>query len=100
MATLSPGGRIDRLEHVVQIIAEDQISLQKLVSELATQFRETGARLETLGKETDARIATLATESAERARVLDERIDRIAQEGARTREVFRRARRSPGDCHR
>jgi chromosome segregation ATPase len=32
--------RIDRLEQVVQVIAEDQLGLQKLVAQLATETRK------------------------------------------------------------
>ena len=66
MAGKSSEERIDRLEQVVQVIAEDQLSLQKLIAELATetrrgfdrvaqQFEETDRRM----RQTDDRIAKL-----------------------------------------
>ena len=84
MAVRSPDERIDRLGQVVQMIAEGQVSLQKLVSDLATetrrgfdqvaqQFRETDARSRAL----DERLDKIAHEGAERSRALDERVDRL-----------------------
>ena len=79
----------------MRIFAEDQISLEKLIADLATetrrgfdqvtaQFRETDARLDKLARETDARfretdarIDKLTREGAERSRALDERVDRL-----------------------
>ena len=84
MAVQSHNGRTDRFEHVLQIIAEGQISLRKLIADLATatsrgldqvaeQSRETEARF----RETDARIDKLAHEGAERSRRADERVDKL-----------------------
>ena len=39
MAAKTHGERIDRLEKVIQILAEDQVSLQKLIADLATEIR-------------------------------------------------------------
>jgi hypothetical protein len=60
----------DRLEQVVGILAEDQLSLKKLIGELSTetrrgfdrvakQFAETDKRLAAQARETDARIDKL-----------------------------------------
>ncbi|HXB74452.1 MAG TPA: hypothetical protein VNY05_39825 [Candidatus Acidoferrales bacterium] len=37
MANKTPEERLDRIERVVQVIAEDQVSLQKLIAEFATE---------------------------------------------------------------
>lgn len=84
MAAKNPEERLDRLEQVVQVIAEDQLSLQKLIAELATetrrgfdrvalQFEETDKRF----RQTDDRIDRLAQEAKERARYFDERVDKL-----------------------
>jgi hypothetical protein len=58
--------RVDRLEQVVQIIAEDQMSLQKLIAELATETRKGFDRVAKQFEETD-----------KRGRQIDERIDKL-----------------------
>lgn len=66
MAKKTIGQRVDRLEQVVQLIAADQVSLQKLIADLARetrkgfdrvakQFEETGKQM----RETDDRIDKL-----------------------------------------
>jgi hypothetical protein len=64
------GQRVDRLERVVQIIAEDQVSLQKLIAELATETRRGFDRVAKQFAETDKRMD-------ERFRQTDERIDKL-----------------------
>lgn len=66
MALRSPDERIDRLEKVVQVIAEDQLSLQKLIAELATETRRGFDRIAEQFAETDRRF-----------RQTDERIDKL-----------------------
>lgn len=66
MALRSPDERIDRLEKVVQVIAEDQLSLQKLIAELATETRRGFDRVAEQFAETDRRF-----------RQTDERIDKL-----------------------
>jgi len=84
MAANTHGDRLDRLEQVVQILAEDQVSLQNLIAELATetrkgfdrvaaQFEETDKRM----RETDDRIAERFRQTDERGRQLDERVDKL-----------------------
>lgn len=82
---------MDRLEHVVQILAEDQISLQKIVAELATEtrrgFDRVAAQFEEVGKrfrqtdermrQTDERMRQSDERARERSRQLDERIDKL-----------------------
>jgi len=56
MAGKSSEERIDRLEQVVQVIAEDQLSLQKLIGELATETRRGFDRVAQQFEETDRRM--------------------------------------------
>jgi hypothetical protein len=88
MVAKTHGERIDRLEKVIQILAEDQVSLQKLIAGLATetrrgfdrvrkQFEESDKR----ARRTDERIDKLVEESDKRARRTDERIDKLVEEG-------------------
>ena len=84
MAEKPIGQRVDRLEQVVQIIAEDQVSLQKLIAELARetrkgfdrvakQFEETDKKM----RETDKKIREMMRETDQRFRQTDERIDKL-----------------------
>ena len=66
MAGKNTGQRADRLEQVVQILAEDQLSLQKLIAELATETRRGFDR-----------VAKQFTETDKRFRQTDERIDKL-----------------------
>ena len=66
MAGKPLGQRVDRLERVVQIIAEDQVSLQKLIAGLATETRRGFDRVAKQFAETDKRF-----------RQTDERIDKL-----------------------
>ena len=87
MATRSHEERPDRLERIVQVIAEDQLSLQKIVADLATetrrafdqvgaQFAETDRRFAAERAETDRRVAAERAGVDQRTRQLDERIDK------------------------
>ena len=77
---------MDRLEQVVGILAEDQVSLQRLVAELATEtrrgFDRVAAQFEAIGKrmaETDARMRQTDERfrnTAQRSRELDDRVDK------------------------
>jgi predicted nucleic acid-binding Zn-ribbon protein len=83
--------RVDRLERVVQIIAEDQVSLQKLIAELATetrrgfdrvakQFEESERRMREMDKKMDERFRETderMRKTDERMRQTDERIDKL-----------------------
>ena len=62
----------DRLEQVVQLIAEDQLSLQKLIAELATETRRGFDRVAEQFAETDKRMR----ETDERMRRTDGRMGR------------------------
>jgi uncharacterized Ntn-hydrolase superfamily protein len=73
MAGRTVGQRVDRLEQVVQIIAEDQVSLQKLIAELATETRKGFDRVAKQSAETDRRMR----ETDQRFRQTDERIDKL-----------------------
>ena len=56
MATDTHGNRIDRLEQIVGILAEDQVKLQEQLGELATFTRRGFDFLAELGAETDRRM--------------------------------------------
>jgi hypothetical protein len=64
------GQRVDRLEQVVQILAEDQVSLQKLIAELATETRRGFDRVA-------KQFEKSKREADERSRQVDDRIDKL-----------------------
>ena len=78
---------MDRLEKVVQILAEDQVSLQKLIANLATETEKGFALVAVRSAETDRRIAETdrqwaetgrqMRETDERFRKTDERIEKL-----------------------
>lgn len=68
------GQRVDRLEQVVQLIAEDQVSLQKLIADLARETRKGFDRVAKQFEETDRRIAEMEKKTDERFRQTDERM--------------------------
>jgi hypothetical protein len=85
------GQRVDRLEQVVQIIAEDQVSLQKLIAELARetrkgfdrvakQFEETDKKMREADekmRKADEKMREMMRETDQRFRQTDERIDKL-----------------------
>ena len=77
MAARTPEERLDRIEQVVQVIAEDQLSLQKLIAELATETRRGFDRVAQQFEETDKRIDRLSKETDRRFRETDERIAKL-----------------------
>ena len=87
MATKSVPERMDRLEKVVQILAEDQVSLQKLIANLANETEKGFALVAVRSAETDRRIAETdrriaetdrqMRETDERFRRTDERIEKL-----------------------
>ena len=80
MAARTQGERLDRLERVVQIIAEVQLSLQKLIAELATETRRGFERVAKQFEETDRRMRQTderMRQTDERLRQTDERIDKL-----------------------
>ena len=70
---MSHANRLDRLEQVVQVIADDQLSLQKLIAEMATETRRGFDQIALRFAEADRRM----TRTEEHARGLDERVDRL-----------------------
>jgi len=87
MADKTHGQRLDRLEQVVQILAEDQLSLQKLIAELARETRRGFDRVAKQAEETDRRMR----ETDERIRQTDERIDKLARRAdERSRQIDER----------
>ena len=79
MAAKTPEDRLDRLEAIVQIIAEDQISLQKIVADLATETR----------KHTDL-VAQRFDENERRTTRMEEQMRRTDEQMRRTDEQMRR----------
>jgi methyl-accepting chemotaxis protein len=91
MAAKSQEERIDRLEQVVQVIAEGQLSLEKLIADLATetrrgfdqvaeQMRETDKQMRETDRqmrETDRKMGELARRTDERFSQTDERIGKL-----------------------
>ncbi len=77
MAGKPVGQRVDRLEQVVQIIAEDQVSLQKLIAELARETRKGFDRVAKQFEESDRRMREMEKKTDERFRQTDERIDKL-----------------------
>jgi hypothetical protein len=77
MASKTHGERIDRLEQVVQILAEDQVSLQKLIAELATETRRGFDRVAGQFTETDPCMRETDELIRESGRQTDERISKF-----------------------
>lgn len=77
MATFSHEERFDRLERVVHVIAEDQLSLQKLIADLATETRRGFQESDRRARATDERLNKFIAESDRRAKATDERIDKL-----------------------
>jgi hypothetical protein len=73
MATMRHEERFDRLEKVVQILAEDQVNLQKIVADLATETRRGFDRVAEQFAETDRRMK----ETDRKMRETDGRIDKL-----------------------
>ena len=84
MSEKSHGERLDRLEQVVQVLAEDQLSLQKLIAQLARetrkgfdrvaeQFAETDRRM----RETDAHLRETDRRMCENSEKVDARINQL-----------------------
>jgi DNA repair exonuclease SbcCD ATPase subunit len=80
MPARSNEDRIDRLEQVVQVIAEDQLSLQKLIGELATEIRRGFDRVAQQFEETDRRMRQTddrMRQTDDRMRQTDDRIGKL-----------------------
>ena len=84
MAARTNGQRSDRLEQVVQILAEDQISLQKIVADLATETRRGFDRVAAQFADSDRRAKEdreltekRFRETEKHFRETDERIDKL-----------------------
>ena len=73
MAGKPIGQRVDRLEQVVQIIADDQVSLQKLIAELARETRKGFDRVAKQFEESDRRMREMEKKTSQ----TDERIDKL-----------------------
>ena len=92
------GQRVDRLERVVRVIAEDQVSLQKLIAQLATETRRGFDRVAKQFEETDRRMRQTderMRQTDDRMRQLDERLDeRIRQTDQRLRQTDQHMRQT------
>ncbi len=73
MAGKPIGQRVDRLEQVVQIIADDQVSLQKLIAELARETRKGFDRVAKQFEVSDRRMREMEKKTSQ----TDERIDKL-----------------------
>jgi methyl-accepting chemotaxis protein len=88
-SSLTDGERIDRLEKVVQIIAEDQISLQKLIGDLASETRKGFDRVATQFIETDRRMEVMIRETGQHFREIAEKMERTDEQMKRTDEQMK-----------
>ena len=88
MASKSPVERIDRLEQVVHVIAEDQLSMQKRIdknhrmvqkqiAELASATRRGFDQVATQFAETDRRMRDADARAQKRSMETDARIDKL-----------------------
>jgi hypothetical protein len=84
MPNLSHSERLDRLERVAGVLAEDQESLRKTVGSLATKTRQAFDRVAEMFAETDRRMRETDQHMRETdqrlresSRALDERIDKL-----------------------
>lgn len=82
MASRTHGERIDRLEKVVQILAEDQVSLQKLIGDLATETRRGFDRVQ-------QHFEAMTNEADRRSREIDERMRQTDERMQQTDERLR-----------
>ena len=94
MDTKSVPERMDRLERVVQILAEDQVSLQKLIANLATETDKGFALVAARSAETDRRIAETDRRIAETDRRIAETERQWAETGRQMRETDERFRKT------
>ena len=85
-STYTPEERIQRLEQVVGLIAEGQLKLEEVVTELGTFTRRGFDFLAELGAETDRRMR----QTDERMRQTDESIRQLREQASRTDEQMRR----------
>jgi hypothetical protein len=91
MPAKTHGDRLDRLEEIVHVLAQDQVSLQALVASLASetrrgfdqmaeQFREMNRKTDERFAKTDERFAKTDErfrETDERLRQTNERVDKL-----------------------
>jgi methyl-accepting chemotaxis protein len=82
MPAKAHGERLDRLEQIVQVLAEGQVSLEKLVAELATETRRGFDQVA-------AQFRESSREAAERSREIDERFRKTDERFRQTDEQLR-----------
>jgi hypothetical protein len=80
MSVPTHGERLDRLEQVVHVIAEEQLSLEKIVADLATHMRKGFDSLADHMRHTDEQMRRTDEQirrTDDRFRNTDERIDKL-----------------------
>ena len=82
MASKTPEDRLDRVEAIIQIIAEDQQTLQKIVTEMATTNRINADQAAQRFAENERRTTRLE----EQMRQTDERMRQTDEQMRRTGE--------------
>jgi ABC-type transporter Mla subunit MlaD len=83
------GERLDRLEQIVEILAErhgDLEKLEKIVANLATETRRGFDQVAAQFRETDARMREMSRETDKRFRETDERFRRTDEQLRATNE--------------
>lgn len=80
MPAKTHGDRLDRLEQIVEVLAEGQVSLEKLVAELATETRRGFDQIAAQSREWSRQQAERSREIDERFRETDERIRRTDEQ--------------------
>ena len=73
MAALTPEQRLDRIEKVVHVLADGQVSLQKLIADLARETRKGFERFEKRFVAAEQRM----DRAEQRMDKLDERVDKL-----------------------
>ena len=68
---------MDRLEQVVSLLAESQLSVEKAVAELATETRRGFDQVAAQFAAVTKRIDEMARENSQRSRESDERVDKL-----------------------
>jgi hypothetical protein len=68
---------LDRLEQVVSLLAESQLSVEKAVAELATETRRGFDQVAAQFAAVTKRIDEMARENSQRSRESDERVDKL-----------------------
>ncbi len=90
MGLKTPDERLDRLEQVVQILAEDHLHLKDIVTDLATASRRAFDLVAEQGRQADERFKRLEEQMREQMRRIEEQMRRTEEQMRRTDEEFNR----------